>query len=70
MVYLPVFSDEALRRLTMPVLAIAGGRDVLLDSAGTKRRLERSAPRSEVVLLPEAGHVILGQTQRILSFLR
>ncbi|HWF08506.1 MAG TPA: alpha/beta hydrolase [Bryobacteraceae bacterium] len=70
MVKLPTFSDEALRRLTMPVLAIVGGRDVLLDSAGTKRRLERNAPRSEVVVLPEAGHVILGQTQRIVSFLR
>ena len=33
MVKLPVFSNEALRRLTIPVLAIVGGRDALLDSA-------------------------------------
>src|SRR5262249_24107932 len=38
-VKLPIFSDEALQRLTMPLMAIVGSKDVLLDSAGTKRRL-------------------------------
>ena len=69
MVKLPVFSDEALRRLKMPVLAIVGGRDVLLDSAGTKTRLQRHAPQAEVVYLPEAGHLIPNQTARVLAFL-
>jgi pimeloyl-ACP methyl ester carboxylesterase len=69
MVKLPVFSDQALERLNMPVLAIVGGKDVLLDSAETKRRLERNAPRAEVHFIPEAGHFIRGQTQPILQFL-
>ena len=69
MVKLPVFSEEALRRLTMPVLAIVGGRDVLLDSAQTKRRLENCVAEAEVVYLPEAGHYIPGQTERIRTFL-
>jgi pimeloyl-ACP methyl ester carboxylesterase len=68
-VKLPVFSDAALRRLTMPVLAIVGARDVLLDSAQTKRRLAQLVPNAEVVFLPEAGHFIPGQTARILEFL-
>ncbi len=66
---LPVFDDEALRRLTMPVLLIVGGRDAMLDSADTVRRLERAVPRASVCLLPEAGHLILDQTARILEFL-
>lgn len=66
---LPVFGDEALGRLDMPVLAIVGGRDVLLDSFETRRRLERSAPDARVVLLPEAGHLIRGQTKAVLDFL-
>ncbi len=70
MVWLPVFSDEALARLTMPVLAIVGGKDVLLDSAGTQRRLEKHVPRAEVVYLPDARHFIPGQTATILEFLR
>jgi pimeloyl-ACP methyl ester carboxylesterase len=68
-VKLPVFSDDALRRLDMPLLAIVGARDVLLDSAGTKSRLERHAPKAEVVFLPEAGHFVPGQTGRVLAFL-
>jgi pimeloyl-ACP methyl ester carboxylesterase len=70
MVKLPVFSDDALRDLRAPVLAIVGGRDVLLDSAHTKRRLERNAPGAQVVYLPEAGHLISGQRARVLEFLR
>jgi pimeloyl-ACP methyl ester carboxylesterase len=70
MVKMPVFSDSALRNLSAPVLAIVGGRDVLLDSAKTKRRLERHAPDAQVVYLPEAGHLIPGQKERVLEFLR
>lgn len=69
MVKLPIFSDASLCRLTMPVLAIVGARDVLLDSAQTKRRLEQRVPKVEVVFLPEAGHFIPGQTSKILEFL-
>jgi pimeloyl-ACP methyl ester carboxylesterase len=68
-VKLPVFSDEALQRLTMPVMAIVGGKDVLMDSAETKRRLERNVPRAEVRYIPEAGHLIPRQTAPIVEFL-
>jgi pimeloyl-ACP methyl ester carboxylesterase len=69
MVKLPIFSDAALRRLTMPVLAIVGGQDVLIDSDETKRRLERNVPHAEIRYLPEAGHFIPSQTAPILDFL-
>jgi pimeloyl-ACP methyl ester carboxylesterase len=67
---LPRFSDDALERLTMPVMAILGGKDVLLDSSETKRRLERTVPHAEIRFLPEVGHLIPGQTEPILEFLR
>jgi pimeloyl-ACP methyl ester carboxylesterase len=70
MVKLPVFSDEGLRRLDIPLLAIVGARDVLLDSWQTRSRLERLVPTAEVVYLPEAGHLIPGQTGKILAFLQ
>jgi pimeloyl-ACP methyl ester carboxylesterase len=66
---LPIFGDDALKRLTMPLMAIVGGRDVLLDSADTKRRLERLVPHSGIHYLPEARHFIPSQTTRILEFL-
>jgi len=65
----PVFSDAALAKLTMPVLAIVGARDVMLDSKGTKRRLERNSKASEVRYLDEAGHFIPGQGAMISGFL-
>src|SRR5262249_9513847 len=66
----PVFSDAALKRLTMPVLAIVGGKDVMLDSAETKRRLEACVPHAEIRCLPEGGHAIKGQSAAIVEFLR
>jgi pimeloyl-ACP methyl ester carboxylesterase len=66
---LPVLPDEALRRLTMPLLAILGGRDAILDSHDTRRRLENTVPHAQVCLFPEMGHLLPGQGQRILEFL-
>lgn len=67
---IPVFSDGALARLTMPVLAIVGGKDVLLDSEGTRRRLQAHAPGAEIRYLPEGRHFLPDQTQAIHDFLR
>ncbi len=67
---IPRFGDDALRRLTMPVLLVVGGGDGLLDSSESQRRLEHSARRLTVRYLPEAGHLLPGQTQPILDFLR
>jgi pimeloyl-ACP methyl ester carboxylesterase len=68
MTKLPIFPDDALRALEARVLVIVGGRDVFLDSRGTRTRLERLAPDVEVVYLPEAGHFIPDQTRRVIEF--
>ncbi|TVT04514.1 alpha/beta fold hydrolase [Amycolatopsis bartoniae] len=67
---LPRFDDEALRGLRMPVQVIVGARDAMLDSAETARRFRETVPHAQVTVLPEAGHWIPGQTDRILAFLR
>jgi len=66
---LPVIADEALKRLTMPVLAILGGKDAMVDSAGTRRRLEAHVPNAEIRWLAEDGHFLRGQAQPIDDFL-
>jgi pimeloyl-ACP methyl ester carboxylesterase len=66
---LPVFSDEALRKLTMPVLVIIGGRDAMFHSADTAERMNHAVPHANVTLLPDVAHSIIGQTQPILDFL-
>jgi pimeloyl-ACP methyl ester carboxylesterase len=66
----PPFEDEALRRLTIPVLAIVGAQDALLDSHATRRRLEQCVPHATIRVLPHTGHVVRDQTAVILDFLR
>lgn len=66
----PVFSDEALKRLTMPVMAVLAGRDVFIDSPRAKTRLERNVGNVCIRYLPDARHAITGQTAPILEFLR
>ena len=69
-VALPVFDEDTLRRLTMPTLVIVGGRDVMIDSDDTVRRLANTVPHADVRLLPEAGHHITGQALALVEFLR
>ena len=65
---LPQFSDAALSGLTMPLLAILAGRDVFIDSPGTRARLERLVPHAQIDWLPEAGHMLVGHGARIDAF--
>jgi len=67
---LPLFSDEYLKRLTMPVFAILGGKDVLVNSDVTKRRLERLLPDVEIDYRPDSRHVIHNRAVPILAFLK
>lgn len=69
-VKIPIVPDEALARLTMPVLTILGGKDVMLDSFGTRQRLQAQIPHAEILFFPEGRHVITGLTGRITDFLR
>lgn len=67
---LPLFGDDLLRRLTMPVFAILGGRDVLIDSPAARRRLEALLPDVRIDYRPDAPHVIQNRAAPVLAFLR
>lgn len=67
---LPDVSDESLKRLTMPLLAILAGKDVFVDSQRARMKLERNVAKSRICLLPDSHHSITNQTQPILEFLR
>lgn len=66
---LPVLDESALRALTMPVLAVLGGRDRVFDASWTRTRLAREVPHSDVVTLAEAGHLLPRQNGVVLDFL-
>jgi pimeloyl-ACP methyl ester carboxylesterase len=66
---IPRLSDADLQALKMPILAIMGGQDVLIDSDDTRRRLREFVPHAQINFLPEARHFIPGQSEPILRFL-
>jgi pimeloyl-ACP methyl ester carboxylesterase len=65
---LPIFSDEELRRLTMPTLLLGGTKDALRDIERIAARLQAFVPQLEVVILPGAGHAVVHTAEHILPF--
>jgi pimeloyl-ACP methyl ester carboxylesterase len=66
----PLFTDEALRRLQMPVMAVVGAKDTIFPSAKTAARLQACVPGLELHVLPEEGHVLHNTAQLVLPFLQ
>lgn len=66
---LPVFADSQLKRLTMPVLLIAGESDVTIDAHETARRLAALAPMSETHILQGCGHILTNVLDITVPFL-
>ncbi|MFD4439488.1 alpha/beta fold hydrolase [Nocardia sp. NPDC058519] len=67
-VSLPIFRDEQLREVDIPVLVIVGERDALFDSARTAERARGAFTRGEVRLLPGVGHALVNQTAAVREF--
>lgn len=68
-VKIPQLSDDQLGRLAMPMQAIIGGHDALLDSYDTRDRLRRCVPQAEVCFLADGYHFLPNQTGRVMQFL-
>jgi pimeloyl-ACP methyl ester carboxylesterase len=66
---LPIFTDEELSRLAMPVLLIGGDRDVIRDEVAIAARLERLLTDVQIVILPGVGHTLTATTAYTLPFL-
>jgi pimeloyl-ACP methyl ester carboxylesterase len=64
-----IFTDEELRRLTMPIFLIGGDQDVFFDNEKSALRLGRLVPDLTVKIVPGAGHAILRTVGPIMEFL-
>lgn len=67
---IPNIPDKILTKVKTPTLLIAGDKDVLLDSKKTINRLTKLLTDFQPVLLPGIGHVIIDQSQRVITFLQ
>jgi pimeloyl-ACP methyl ester carboxylesterase len=66
---LPIFTDDELRRLTMPTLLLGGTKDIIRDLARIESRLRNLLPNLQVSIIPGAGHALLNTSGRIMEFL-
>ncbi len=66
---IPIFSDEELKRLTMPCSLFVGKKDIMLNSEETIDRLNQLVPHTEINLLPEKGHSLYGLSDDIIKFI-
>lgn len=64
-----IFSDDELRRLSMPTLLVAGMKDALLNTQKMVARSERVIPGAICVRLPDRGHALVGLANEVLPFL-
>lgn len=67
--YMPVYSDNKLKRLNMPVLFIDGENDVIIDAQQSAQRLSSLLPSAKVHLLENCGHVIPNAIEYLVPFL-
>ena len=68
-VSIPRLTVDQLRSLSMPMLAILGERDALIDSHDTRSRLEREVPRAKVRFVSGGYHFLPDESDHIQSFL-
>jgi len=66
---LPLFSDEQLRRLTMPTLALVGSRDQLRSAGPLIARVRRLVPNATAELVPGGSHALMNAFPRVERYL-
>jgi pimeloyl-ACP methyl ester carboxylesterase len=66
---LPHLTDAQMKKLTMPVLYIAGENDAVLDTGKSVRKLRKIVPHAEVHVIQDNGHVVLETMKWVVPFL-
>lgn len=66
---LPVLTNESLQNIKAPTLFIGGKNDCFYDSQKTAIRIKKNLAKVQCLVLEKTGHVLINQTENIISFL-
>jgi pimeloyl-ACP methyl ester carboxylesterase len=66
----PLFTDEELQSLAMPVLYLAGEQDAILNTQKTAERLQKLLPDVTINIFKNDGHATINMAPRAVSFLQ
>lgn len=64
-----VFTDDELKRLTMPTLLIGGAEDALIPIEKVIPRMEKMLPQFTAELIPGMSHALVNLSGKIIPFL-
>ncbi len=64
-----IFTDEELKRLTMPTLLIGGTEDALIPVEKITPRMETLLPHFTAEIIPGMGHALVNLSEKIIPFL-
>lgn len=64
-----LFSDDELKRLTMPTLLIGGAEDALFSMESVIPRMKKLVPQLKSELIPGMGHALINLSGQIIPFL-
>lgn len=67
---LPLFTDDELARLHMPVMFMSGENDVINDAKKAVARLTDNVPDASIRIIENNGHIIYNAMEEIIPFLR
>ncbi len=66
---LPLFTDEELIRLKMPLLFLAGEEDATMEAGKAAERLSALIPGVRTLIVPNCGHVVMNASGYFVPFL-
>ena len=66
---IPVFSEERIHGLRIPVFYLAGEKDAMLRTRESAERLKALVPEAEIHVLKNVGHVVTGHEETVMDFL-
>ncbi|MBU5439561.1 alpha/beta hydrolase [Tissierella sp. MSJ-40] len=66
---IPLFTDNELKKLTMPTALFVGEKNIMLHSVKTAERLRDLVPYATINILPDVGHSIVNLADKIKVFL-
>jgi pimeloyl-ACP methyl ester carboxylesterase len=64
----PIFGDEELSAIEVPLFLAVGAKDSLLRSRESAARLRKLKPEAEILLLEGSGHALIGLGERVEAF--
>lgn len=66
---LPLYTDEELKRLNMPLIYAVGENDTIIDAEASADRLSKLLPSANIHILKNCGHAIMNAAGILMPFL-